>query len=215
MALPPSTSHQKVVEAMQSHYSKVFEVHGATSRGVDWKDEATAQLRYENMASLFRGAEPRPSVLDVGCGYGGFLQSLKASGSDVAFTGLDLCHGAIEKAKQSHPESEWIEGDFLSWTPPSSFDYAVCNGIFTQKLASSHQEMDAYFESVTKKMFSLCRVGIAFNVMTTHSNFQVDNLYYRNPSEMFEYCVRHFSRFVKIDHSYPLYEFTTYVYKSA
>jgi hypothetical protein len=63
-------------------------------------------------------------------------------------------------------------------------------------------------------MFSLCTVGMAFNVMTTKVNYYADNLYYRNPAELFAWCLSEISPHLRLDHSYPLYEYTIYAYRS-
>ena len=83
----------------------------------------------------------------------------------------------------------------------------------TQKLETSIKEMEHFANSIIKKMFEISEIGIAFNVMSNKVNYMVDNLYYRSPSELMEYCFDHLSRKIKIDHSYPIYEYTVYVYR--
>jgi hypothetical protein len=62
-------------------------------------------------------------------------------------------------------------------------------------------------------MFSLARHGIAFNMMSSHVNFMAPNLYYKNPLEITAFCATELSRRFRVDHAYPLYEFTMYVYR--
>ena len=58
------------------HYSEKFSLHGTSSAGVGWgTDESKALLRYEKMLQVASGASAkRPSMLDVGCGYGALYQ---------------------------------------------------------------------------------------------------------------------------------------------
>jgi len=62
-------------------------------------------------------------------------------------------------------------------------------------------------------MYSLCNIGMAFNVMSSHVNYRSDKVYYKDPGEVIAYCVKNLSRFVKVYHDYPLYEYFTCVYR--
>jgi hypothetical protein len=73
--------------------------------------------------------------------------------------------------------------------------------------------MDVFLRCLVAKMFGQCRIGIAFNVMTTHVNFMAPNLYYRNPSELLAWCMTELTTKIKMDHAYPLFEYTLYLYK--
>lgn len=59
----------------------------------------------------------------------------------------------------------------------------------------------------------MSRKGIAFNFLTSYNTFNQDDLMYFDPSEVFKYCIKNLSRFVIIDHGYPLYEATATVFK--
>ena len=67
--------------------------------------------------------------------------------------------------------------------------------------------------SMIEKMFSLCTKAISFNVLTTYKTFTDPTLFYLSPEEMMRYCMGNLSRFVTIDHSYALYEYTVTVHK--
>lgn len=38
-------------------------------------------------------------------------------------------------------------------------------------------------------MFERCKIGIGFNTMSTHVNFQKENLYYRDTTELMAWCM--------------------------
>ena len=61
----------------------------------------------------------------------------------------------------------------------------------------------------------MCRSGIAFNLITDQVDFREPQLFYADPTETLDFCRRALSRHVVIRHDYPLYEYTTYVYRSA
>ncbi len=202
----------EITYSLQQHYQKTFDAYGPTSEGIDWGEhEERVTLRYEKMAQLFE-TKTNASVLDVGCGFGGFQNYLEANGYVFDYHGIDVVDNMITWARTHQNNACYISGDVLTYEFERQFDYLICNGILTQKLEASILEMDAYAKALIKRMFSLSKNGIAFNIMSTKVNFFSENLYYRSPVEMLAYCMSEFSTKIKIDHSY-LYEYTIYIYK--
>lgn len=201
---------------LEQHYDMTFRTRGATSDGVDWgPDETKLERRYALMLEVAaRTAKTDWSILDVGCGFGGLLEFLRRRGVNPAYTGVEISQSMIDWAQANIAGARFIQGDFLQWETEETFDFVICNGILTQKLDTPALEMDAYASNLIKKMFRQCNVGIAFNIMTTKSNFYSNNLYYRNPGEVMSWCLSEITPYVKIDHTYPYYEFTTYLYKN-
>ena len=206
-----------ISKALAEHYADKFTAHGATTEGVDWgPDQARALLRYEkilNIADFAIGT--RASLLDVGCGYGGLRQFAMSRNINLDYTGIDVAANMIEWARANLPDGNFIHGDVLDHKFDREFDYVVCNGILTQKLAATELAMDQFAKQLIRKMFSLCTIGTTFNVMTTKVNYYSDNLYYRNPAETFSWCLSEITSHLKLDHSYPLFEYTIYLYRSA
>lgn len=210
---------------LKNHYSNCFREHGESSLGVDWgTNERAVKMRHENMTQLFKREfssmqSLSTSILDVGCGYGAFLDYLlydKGVAPEFLYTGIDIVEEMINSAKQKWSENsgfQFITGDIFDTASLLNHDYVICNGILTQKLVASKLEMDNYCHELIKLMFKYADKGIAFNIMTDKVNYQVDNLYYRNPSEILSFCQTTLSSSVLIDHSYNMYEFTVYVYK--
>ncbi len=200
---------------MQQHYERKFNEHGATPLGVDWGCEESAHLRYKNMLALLpeESTQENPvTLLDVGCGYGGLYQFSQSEKRNIAYTGLDICGDMIAFAQKNYPNATFQQMDFFNLPSTETYDYVLCNGILTQKLTATIREMDIFANQLIKKMFQNARRGIAFNLMSTRVNFMVDNLYYRNPIELFAYCFTELSPKIKLDHAYPLYEYTIYLY---
>jgi SAM-dependent methyltransferase len=203
-----------ISEALRHHYSQKFASHGASSEGVDWgSNEANVLLRYQKMLDVLRQSDPTPTLLDVGCGYGGLLAFANDRKIDLRYTGIDFAENMIEWAQSNQSTGKFIHGDFMEYEFGNQFDYVVCNGILTQKLDTAGLAMDHFAAGLIRKMFRLCKVGIVFNVMTTKVNYFSNNLYYRNPAELFSWCLSEISSHIKLDHSYPLYEYTLQVYR--
>ena len=201
------------------HYAKKYAEYGATPEGVDWgSDPADNHLRLDRMLAILelgycQSSNEKPSLLDAGCGYGSLLDLIQKRGITVDYCGIDMCASMIEDAKSKHKDSEWLVGDVLSLEGSRRFDYVVCNGILTQKLGTSIKAMDLYMQTIVTRMFELCRVGVAFNVMTTHVNFMAPNLYYKNPLEVLGWCMSTLTSRIRVDHAYPMYEYTVYLYR--
>lgn len=204
-----------IAKNMKTHYEAAFTKFGPTSQGVDWgAKEENLRLRYDKMLAVLKDTHTRPTILDVGCGYGGLYQYASTKGIPLTYTGIDVAKNMIDWAHQNIPQATMINDDFMAhaFGPSELFDFVVCNGILTQKLTTNTDDMNIYARKLIKKMFDVARVGIAFNIMTTKVNFMVDNLFYKNPGEMLAWCIDEISPKVVIDHSY-LYEYTVYIYK--
>lgn len=205
-----------ISKALGEHYADKFSAHGPSSRGVDWgDDEEKLHLRYDKMLQVIALSDQKGlTLLDVGCGYGGLREYALGKGIQFNYTGIDIAGNMIEWAQTKLTGAEFIQGDALNYEFGRTFDYVVCNGILTQKLETPGLEMDLFAAQLIRRMFSLCEVGVAFNVMTTKVNYFANNLYYRNPSELFAWCLSEISPHLKLDHSYPLYEYTVYLYRN-
>lgn len=205
-----------ISDKLGRHYTAAFREYGATPEGVDWgSSRDNLQIRYRNMLAVMKNsAAKKHSLLDVGCGYAGLFAYACEHNIQLDYTGLDISEDMINWAIEHYAKSaQFIHDDIYNLDINNKYDYVICNGILTQKLDVSESDMDAYSKDMIKIMFSIARTGVAFNMMTTHVNYFADNLFYKNPVEMFSWCVSELSPYVKIDHSYPLYEYTMYVYK--
>jgi SAM-dependent methyltransferase len=85
--------------------------------------------RNEALAELILTANPRPVVLDVGCGSGRLAQLLAAR-APVRYQGIDLSAEGLRRARQlALAGCEFAVGDFETWRPSTSatFDAIVFN----------------------------------------------------------------------------------------
>lgn len=220
------TDQKDMAALFREHHGKLFDEHGTTPRGVDWGDGQELAFRYRKMIEVIHGdvrpAVTKPSLLDVGCGWGGLYAHCLANGIDVTYTGMDVVENMIESGRRNFPDANFVCGNLLDSDEQQGYDYLVCNGTLTQKLDASIPAMDAYAKSIIRRMFALCRRGIAFNLMSNRVNFMVDNLFYNSPTEILFFCLNELSPRVRLDHGYSslasgigkLYDFTVYVYKN-
>lgn len=206
---------REISKKLKEHYRDCFSKHGPTSKGVDWGDKDwAADIRQYKMLEVVQQQRTNSiSILDVGCGYGSLADVIRKENLNIEYTGIDIVSEMIDCAKERHSSFQFLSGDIFS-LDGCKYDYVVCNGVITQKLDSSTLLMNQYAQDLIKKMFDLCRVGIAFNIMNTHVTFQNDNLYHRNPAEMLGWCMSELTPRAKLDCAYKLwYEYTVYLYK--
>lgn len=203
-----------VTQLLHDHYRATFLAHGANSQGVDWGPrEDAARLRQDIMLAVADGFPTGGTLLDVGCGYGALAERIDARGLRLDYTGIDVVGEMVDEAQRRHPHRRFLHGDFLEVAEIGPFDYVVCNGILTQKLTATTLEMNVHARRLISAMFATCRRGCAFNVMTTYVNYQADNLYYRNPAELLAWCMSELTPRVRLDHAYPLYEYTLFLHR--
>lgn len=202
---------------LSEHYARTFAAHGRKPEGVDWgASPDDHNLRMERMLALTELGIPfrdRATLLDAGCGFGSLLDLIRERAMPLDYHGVDMCESMIASASNKYPDDRWSTGDILQFNPAEKYDYVVCNGILTQKLNASILSMNEYAKNLITKMFELCSIGIAFNVMSTHVNFMADNLYYRNPVELLAWCMTELTPRARLDHAYPLFEYTIYLYR--
>lgn len=201
-----------IVDELKAHYKRTFAEHGPCAKGVDWRDEQTANVRHAKLFKLFED-DHQSTILDVGCGYGRFYEYLLEKKFSGQYYGIDVVEEMIEQAQLSHGFERFENKNFLDLGKNKKFDYLVVNGIFTQKLGVSQIEMEKYMLNFIEKLFDSCNKGIAFNVMSNHVNFFANNLFYKSPSELISYISSKISPNFVIDHSYGMFEYTVYIYK--
>ena len=207
-------SYLKIAE----HYKQCFKKYGATPKGLDWDNQENLNKRYEIMSQLIKNKNSQDSILDFGCGYGGFYLYLTDNFFNLDYSGLDINEEAISSAYKEYPyPAEWynidINSDELKFTNLSDFDYIVCNGTFTVKNTLTQEQMWEFMTSTIKKLWTKTNKGIAFNVMSKLVDWERDDLFHVSIDELGWYLKNNLSRNFIIRNDYRLYEYTVYVYK--
>jgi SAM-dependent methyltransferase len=199
-----------------AHYESCLEKHGDNHLGVDWPSAKDAETRYRVMLDVInKDSQGAVSLLDFGCGASHLYEHILHRGRrDIEYAGLDLSPKFIRLSREKFPEIQYYCCDILA--DPSSapeFDYIVMNGVFTEKRSLSFDEMLAYFQALAAAVFSKARIGIAFNVMSKHVDWERDDLFHLPFDTLADFLARRLSRRFVIRSDYGLYEYTTYVYR--
>lgn len=206
-------SYRKLLNDVSNYYGRKLESFGATAQGVNWNSDESQRLRFAQLLRLV-DVRRRFSINDYGCGYGAFVEYLRETGCSFAYCGFDISPQMIAKAKELYAGTSDV--CFVSESSELGLaDYTVASGVFNVRLNTPASEWEAYVLDTLQVMDQLSRHGFAFNLLTKYSDmeFMRDDLYYADPLFLFDYCKKHFSRFVSLIHEYPLYEFTILVRK--
>lgn len=207
--------HKPNYYSIVKHYENCLAIYGDTHKGVDWPDKAGADLRYKVMSSVLK-ANPNNeiSILDFGCGTAEFYQFLVDSGfTNFKYTGLDISPKFIEVAKSKFPGLDFICMDFLKDSNEfGSFDYIIMNGVFTEKLNLSFDEMWNYLKELLPIVFRHTNKAIAFNVMSKNVDWERSDLFHLPMDILAQYLTKELSRHFIFRHDYGLYEYTAYVF---
>jgi trans-aconitate methyltransferase len=147
-------------------------------------------------------------VLDAGCGLGDLYDYLGKEVGDVDYSGIDIVPDFIKEAKKRFPETEFLKADIMEYFPNRTFDYVLCSGGLSFKV----EDNGDFYRSFIKKMFSLCNIGIGFNMLDR--KFHVDDETYAayDPVEISDFC-RGFSDNVQIITDYLIEDFTIFAYR--
>jgi SAM-dependent methyltransferase len=202
-----------LLDAVQRYYSGKIAEHGPTARGVDWNDQGSQELRFEQLLKLC-DLEAPVTINDYGCGYGALASYLAERGIRFRYTGFDISERMLEQARDlldGVEECRFVTADEQLET----VDYTVASGIFNVRLDAADDAWERHVFATLERLDRLSTRGFAFNMLTSYSDperMRAD-LYYADPREMFDHCKRTFSRWVALLHDYGLYEFTILVRK--
>ncbi len=196
------------------HYEQCFEQHGDSHLGVDWPSLADLNTRFEVMLDLIKDKQSHATLLDFGCGNGQLIEFLKNQNIvNIKYSGLDISEKFVRFCQEKYPEHTFLNIDLLADDNIPSFDYIICNGVFTEKLLLSHNEMFSFLKEMLVKIFSKSNCGIAFNVMSGHVDYERDDLFHLKHDQLVDFIVKNLSRSYVIRNDYGLYEYIVYIYK--
>lgn len=207
------SSYKKIAE----YYNNAFIEYGDTPEGLAWDNQINLDKRYEVMFNLIKyptQITPNTTVLDFGCGYGGFYKWIKEHEKLVEYTGLDINKEVLKVAEEKYPKITWMESDVHKDIFEANFDYIICNGTFTVKDTLTQDEMWSFMTSTLEKLWTKTNRGIAFNVMSKLVDWERDDLFHVSIDELGWFLKNKLSRNFTIRNDYGLYEYTVYVYKN-
>ena len=202
-------STDKIIQDQINTYRDNFLGNKESSLGTFQNDRVTQYMRFENIIKPFKDVlNENVSFHDFGCGCCDMYDYMLKNNIKSKYSGTEIIQEMIDHARQKFPGIELLNRDVLKENVTDKYDIVVFSGGLYLPGNIEHNEWRKFVFDIINKMWDMSRIGISFNLLTTYSTYKNDNLFYIDPKEMFDYCLTNFSRFVSINHSYPLYEWT-------
>lgn len=200
------------------HYEKCFEKYGDTHKGVDWPKKDDVIKRFAVMLDLIhdRHLNERVSIVDLGCGTAHLCEYVSEfrKYDNLKYVGIDISDKFVKACKLKYPNGTFITSDILEeGFPDIDADYVIMNGLFTEKQSLSYDEMWVFFTRMVKVIFDSINIGLAFNVMSKHVDWEREDLFHVSFDQLAEYLTGELSKNFVFKNDYGLYEYTTYLYK--
>lgn len=211
-----SDTDAQAYRVLVDHYEACLAEHGDTHRGVDWPDADDARVRYDVMLDMLDPALEAPTLLDLGCGAGHLLEHIRSlgRGSSVRYQGLDLSERFVHLCQQKFPGVPFTCQDILGAPEPSpAADYVIMNGVFTERRSMGFDEMWSFTQRMLLAAWRRTGHAMAFNVMSSHVDWERDDLFHLPVDTLLSFLTHRVSRHVVIRCDYGLYEYTCIVHR--
>ena len=188
-------------------YNDRLERHGATIATMASGTEERRDIRFKVLAEV--GIKNGDSILDLGCGFGDFINYLGRHNISVDYTGYDINPSLIKIAQSRFPDKVFAVKDILDEQFPV-FDYIVSSSCFNLPL-SAHDNYE-FVELIMKRCFEHSRKGVSIDFLSSYVDFESAEGFHYQPQRVFDIAKRITKR-VNLRHDYPLFEFNIYLYK--
>jgi hypothetical protein len=205
----------KVIQhSQEEYYSSLFKDYGYSPKSVGSENLTTKHMRYFKLSQIFSG-DDHFTLHDVGHGLGHYYDFLNSSYKDkcIAYSGSEICKDFVEFCTTKYPACKFYYRNLSEKPFPETYDYIVLGGTFYHIEENDPLDWKIFIESSLSNGFDSCNKGMSFNFITEFCDYFKNGLYYCRLDHIISFIAHNLSRFFVIDHSYPLYEFTIYVYK--
>lgn len=166
---------------LHAFYRGLLDLHGVTHQGVGWADRRTpaeGREAFEAHANAILDVRRRKgpcTMLDFGCGWGALQDLIFERSLPIDYTGLDISETAIAAARERFPYGRFICSDIRVDGAPGVYDYAVANGVFACRRGVNHEDFLDFMHDTVLDLFEATRVGVAWNVLSSHVDYETDD----------------------------------------
>jgi SAM-dependent methyltransferase len=194
----------------EEYYQRLYAAHGYSPRSLGW-DKGKQFLRFHQLTSSWRLAGA--SILDVGCGFGDFVEYLRRREiHEYAYTGIDLVGEFIAEGRRrfASPRATFLQTSLEDFAPPSTFDYVIASGFFGLKL----EGVDGYdlIRRSLGRMFGLAGTALAADFISNRVDYAHEHNFNSAPATILEMAYG-LSRRVMLRNDYFPFEFCVIIGK--
>ena len=212
---------RKDVELLGTRYAASLAAYGATPQGLCWPNAADLATRFEVLLGGANLETYNPSnrlrLLDLGCGPGLLIDYLAENGvlDYIDYTGIDVLDSTVALARARWPNFSFESRDVRDRPfEAGRFDFCIVCGVFTGRFKVVYSEMEAMVRETLRAVWPSVRVGLAFNVMSKHVDWERDDLFHWPLDDLVRFCKAHLSRHVSLRLDYGLWEASALVLKT-
>lgn len=202
--------NNSIIESQRKAYGETFSKHGATPLGTFQNNSETQYLRFDQLIKNIKDNMNNSTVHDIGPGTCEFHKYLLDLSIPHQYSGTEIVQDMIDYSMNLYPEINLFNRDFRTVTN-EKYDFVFLSGTLNLKLDNDTSYWKEFSLNMIKTMFETSSKAISFNFLTTYNTFSDVSLMYFNPLEILDFCLTNLSRYVTIDHCYPLYECTVTV----
>ncbi|HKI59956.1 MAG TPA: class I SAM-dependent methyltransferase [Mariprofundaceae bacterium] len=172
-------------QQMKERHQRSLSHFGYAPESLFWGSRGVQKVRFKALAGI--GIAAGDSLLDVGCGFADLYSWLASHDLPVTYTGIDLSPEILDRAKELNPELQLLQGEIFDFDwPPQTFDWVFLSGTLNWDLKDEGEHV----RRVIRRMFRLCRSGVAFNLLDAR-DFDARHLVELSayePEEMLAFC---------------------------
>ncbi|MFA5147162.1 MAG: class I SAM-dependent methyltransferase [Candidatus Omnitrophota bacterium] len=202
---------EKSKREMNTYYSGRLKEYGPTKEALVYRSDRQQTDRYALLADIEPMAK-ESSLLDVGCGLGFLCDYLRSYGWKGKYTGIDINPDMIKASQKRLPKDNFLCKDILTERFDEQYDYVFCAA--TVQLRPTNGDPVEYMQAMVKKMFSLTRGALAFDVFSGRVDYQDKDKLYVDPARLLDFCYTLTRRVVLRNDTRP-YELMMYLYRKA
>jgi SAM-dependent methyltransferase len=197
------------IEKSNKLFKKMLDFFGPdNAEALHWKNQDSQFLRYDIFSTI--GDLNNASILDIGAGLGDFYGYLTGKGyRNFEYLGVDVLEDFVEQATRKFPDAEFECGDLLTYNPGKKYDYVICCGALNVVIG----DMEKLVRKAINHLYSMCRKGFGFNLLSKHAYFKDKSLYNYDPIDIIKYCSKH-TPYIQYRHDYLDNDFTIFMYKN-
>ena len=188
-----------------SWYEDKVRRFGYDHRGLGYRSRSSQEKRFDALLAL--GDLHGRRVLDVGCGFGDFLDFLRARGIEPVYTGIDICKPMVSRCRERFPDAAFLVADVLEHEPGEPYDFVVASGIFGLESPGTRERI----EPTLRRLYGWARRGCAVNFLSQLSPLPAEARVYVDPCEALRMGME-LTPAVRIDHSYLPNDFTLFMF---
>ena len=197
-----------------NYFQNLIKIHGNNHKALSSESIDHKKCRYEQLSKIF-AKDNNFTIHDIGSGFGDYLKYLNDTHNDKIFqySGSDIVPEFIKECKNKFPKkNKFYLRDLSEKSFPEQYDYVVMSGVFHQIRNTKRKDWEEFAFVLIENAFKMSKKGLAFNFVSPFVDFYKENIYYCDLTKLINMVSSKLTRFFEINHSYPLYEFTFFIY---